>query len=155
MKVNTKVRYGLKALAYIAENSTDKKLVRIKEISEDQDISVQYLEQILFKLKNENIIEGKRGPTGGYKLAIKPEEIDLYMIYRILDDEEKVIDCNEMGEGKVHNCSEAGCGDTCILFFWITLLLRANVRHFINGLALMHFCRLRLRPCCARCSRNA
>ena len=43
MKVNTKVRYGLKALAYIAENSTDKKLVRIKEISEDQDISVQYL----------------------------------------------------------------------------------------------------------------
>ena len=68
MKINTKVRYGLKALAYIAENATEKKLVRIKEISEDQDISVQYLEQILFKLKNENIIEGKRGPTGGYKL---------------------------------------------------------------------------------------
>ena len=53
MKINTKVRYGLKALAYIAENSSDKKLVRIKEISEDQDISIQYLEQILFKLKNE------------------------------------------------------------------------------------------------------
>lgn len=53
------------------------------------------------------------------------------------------------------NQNQGGCGDTCILFFWITLLLRANVRHFINGLALMHFCRLRLRPCCARCSRNA
>ena len=38
MKINTKVRYGLKALAYIAENSSEKKLVRIKEISEDQDI---------------------------------------------------------------------------------------------------------------------
>ncbi|MCY7008764.1 Rrf2 family transcriptional regulator [Fusobacterium simiae] len=137
MKVNTKVRYGLKALAYIAENSTDKKLVRIKEISEDQDISVQYLEQILFKLKNENIIEGKRGPTGGYKLAIEPEEIDLYMIYRILDDEEKVIDCNEMGEGKVHNCSEAGCGDTCI---WSKLdnamtkiLSETSLQDFINN----------------------
>ena len=33
MKINTKVRYGLKALAYIAENATEKKLVRIKEIS--------------------------------------------------------------------------------------------------------------------------
>ena len=137
MKVNTKVRYGLKALAYIAENSTDKKLVRIKEISEDQDISVQYLEQILFKLKNENIIEGKRGPTGEYKLEIKPEEIDLYMIYRILDDEEKVIDCNEMGEGKVHNCSEAGCGDTCI---WSKLdnamtkiLSETSLQDFINN----------------------
>ena len=87
MKINTKVRYGLKALAYIAENATEKKLVRIKEISEDQDISVQYLEQILFKLKNENIIEGKRGPTGGYKLALEPQEINLYTIYKILDGE--------------------------------------------------------------------
>ena len=92
MKINTKVRYGLKALAYIAENSSDKKLVRIKEISEDQDISIQYLEQILFKLKNENIIEGKRGPTGGYKLTLKPNQINLYTIYKILDDEERVID---------------------------------------------------------------
>ena len=95
------------------------------------------MEQILFKLKNENIIEGKRGPTGGYKLAIKPEEIDLYMIYRILDDEEKVIDCNEMGEGKVHNCSEVGCGDTCI---WSKLdnamtkiLSETSLQDFINN----------------------
>ena len=103
MKINTKVRYGLKDLAYIAENSNDKKLVRIKEISEDQDISIQYLEQILFKLKNENIIEGKRGPTGGYKLTLKPNQINLYTIYKILDDEERVIDCNE-----------EACGETCI-----------------------------------------
>ena len=137
MKINTKVRYGLKALAYIAENSTDKKLVRIKEISEDQDISVQYLEQILFKLKNENIIEGKRRPTGGYKLAIEPKEIDLYMIYKILDDEEKVIDCNEMVEGKAHSCNEAGCGDTCI---WSKLdnamtkiLSETSLQDFINN----------------------
>lgn len=81
MKINTKVRYGLRALAYIAENSSDERLVRIKEISEDQGISVQYLEQILFKLKNESIIEGKRGPTGGYKLAKEAKEIDLYSIY--------------------------------------------------------------------------
>ena len=94
MKINTKVRYGLKALAYIAENSNDKKLVRIKEISEDQDISIQYLEQILFKLK--------------------PSQINLYTIYKILDDEERVIDCNENAEGKAHNCNEEACGETCI-----------------------------------------
>lgn len=113
MKINTKVRYGLKALAYIAENSNEEKLVRIKEISEDQGISVQYLEQILFKLKNENIIEGKRGPTGGYKLAKEAKEIDLYSIYKILDDEVKVIDCNESEENK-HTCKDDMCGTTCI-----------------------------------------
>ena len=113
MKINTKVRYGLRALAYISENSNESKLVRIKEISEEQDISVQYLEQILFKLKNEHIIEGKRGPSGGYKLALAPEEINLYTIYKILDDEEKVIDCNEMDKSG-HNCLEDACGETCI-----------------------------------------
>ena len=66
MKISTRVRYGLKALVYIADKSSENKLVRIKEISDEQGISVQYLEQILFKLKNENIIEGKRGPNGGY-----------------------------------------------------------------------------------------
>lgn len=113
MKINTKVRYGLKALAYIAQYSTDNKLVRIKEISEEENISVQYLEQILYKLKNEEIIEGKRGPTGGYKLKKEPKDIDLYSVYKILDDEEKVVDCNENEENK-HACKEDGCGITCI-----------------------------------------
>lgn len=58
MKISTKVRYGVKALVYIAEAS-QRKLSSNKEISESEDISVQYLEQILFKLKNENIIQGK------------------------------------------------------------------------------------------------
>ena len=92
MKISTRVRYGLKALAYIADKSSENKLVRIKEISDEQGVSVQYLEQILFKLKNENIIEGKRGPNGGYRLAKEPKDITLHQLYKILDEEEKVID---------------------------------------------------------------
>ena len=113
MKISTRVRYGLKALVYIAEKSREDKLVRIKEIADDQNISVQYLEQILFKLKNENIIEGKRGPNGGYRLAKIPEEITLHELYKILDEEEKVIDCNESKENKA-NCNGQSCGTTCI-----------------------------------------
>lgn len=115
MKVNTKVRYGLKALAYIAENASEKKLVRIKEIAEKENISTQYLEQILFKLKKENIIKGKRGPSGGYKLSFSQEEINLYDIYKILDDEEKVIDCNETEEYKHKvDCQDGQCEPNCI-----------------------------------------
>lgn len=113
MKISTRVRYGLKALVYIAEKSKEDKLVRIKEIADNQNISVQYLEQILFKLKNENIIEGKRGPNGGYRLAKNPEEITLHELYKILDEEEKVIDCNESKENKA-NCNGQSCGTTCI-----------------------------------------
>lgn len=115
MKVSTKVRYGIKALKYIAEAGQKGKLVRIKEISEAENISVQYLEQILFKLKNENIIEGKRGPTGGYKLSKLPAEITLHDLYKILDEDEKVIDCNESNKDNENCCEDSECHDgSCI-----------------------------------------
>lgn len=114
MKISTKVRYGMKALVYIADASQSGKLARIKEISESEDISVQYLEQILFKLKNENIIQGKRGPNGGYKLSVNPEDITLHDLYKILEEEVKVIDCNESNKDKNCACVEDKCSTFCI-----------------------------------------
>ena len=113
MKISTKVRYGLKALVYIADESSKGRLVRIKEISEKEDISVQYLEQILYKLKNENIIEGKRGPNGGYRLMSEPESVTLYKLYKILDDDTKVINCNENVK-ETKDCTEDSCNNSCI-----------------------------------------
>ena len=105
MKISTKVRYGIKALKYIAKESSQGRLVRIKEISEAENISIQYLEQILFKLKNKDIIEGKRGPQGGYKFLKRTDEVTLHDLYVILDEDIKIIDCNEPTENK-KVCSE-------------------------------------------------
>lgn len=113
MKISTRIRYGLRALVYIAEqNRNQNKLVRIKEISENQNISVQYLEQILYKLKKENIIEGKRGPNGGYKLVGEPKDINVYRLYEILDSEVRVVDCNENSDSKT--CVDDKCRTTCL-----------------------------------------
>ena len=113
MKINTKVRYGLKALVYIVEESLKGKMVRIKEFSEKEENSIQYLEQILNKLKNENIIEGKRGPNGGYRFVTDPKEITLYRIYKILDDDEKIINCNENVK-ETKDWADEGCVGSCI-----------------------------------------
>ena len=84
MKISTKTRYGLRALIHIAEETAndEDKLVRIKEISENQKLSVQYLEQILFKLKKSGIIVGKRGPNGGYRLNKEPKDISILEIFK-------------------------------------------------------------------------
>ena len=113
MKISTKVRYGIKALKYIAKESSEGRLVRIKEISEAENISIQYLEQILFKLKNKAIIEGKRGPQGGYKFLKRTDEVTLHDLYVILDEDIKIIDCNEPTENK-KVCSDDGCSSECI-----------------------------------------
>ncbi|TDT69770.1 BadM/Rrf2 family transcriptional regulator [Hypnocyclicus thermotrophus] len=107
MKISTKTRYGLRALIYIATQieENERKLVRIKEISEDQNLSIQYLEQILFKLKKANIIEGKRGPNGGYKLIKKASEINILEIFEILESDVRVVVCDKHSKACVRdNC---------------------------------------------------
>jgi Rrf2 family protein len=112
MKISTRIRYGLRAVINIAEgNLGENRLVRIKEISQDQNISVQYLEQILFKLKKRDIIKGKRGPNGGYKITRAPEDITVLELYEILDEEVRVVDCNE---GVNKKCIKENCRTTCL-----------------------------------------
>ncbi len=112
MKITTKTRYGIRALVYIAEHTTNEgELTRIKEISESEKVSVQYLEQILYKLKKSGIIEGKRGPNGGYRLARTAEEIDLYTIFEILETEVRVVVCEPESE----KCIKERCSS---LYLW-------------------------------------
>lgn len=106
MKITKKTRYGLRALIYLARNSNQEgKRVRIKEISEVEKIPTPYLEQILNKLKKANIIEGKRGPAGGYNLSKLPEEVRMIEIFKILEGDLSVIDCDMAAE----NCKKEDC----------------------------------------------
>ena len=68
MKLSTKGRYAMVALADIALQPTDS-LVTLSEISERQDISLPYLEQLFVKLRRAELVTSVRGPGGGYRLA--------------------------------------------------------------------------------------
>ncbi|MBN1467963.1 MAG: Rrf2 family transcriptional regulator [Fusobacteriaceae bacterium] len=113
MKISTKTRYGLRALIYIAEETIgdEEKLVRIKEISENQKLSVQYLEQILFKLKKSGIIIGKRGPNGGYRLNKTSEEISILEVFNVLETDIRVVMCDKHNK----NCVRTDCRT---LYLW-------------------------------------
>ncbi len=108
MKITTKTRYGIRALIHIAEEtkSDGEKLIRIKDIAGSQKITVQYLEQILYKLKKAEIIEGKRGPNGGYKMALNPSEITMEKVFNVLESDTKVINCDLSVEKCMgHDCA--------------------------------------------------
>ena len=55
------------AMADLASYVKDKP-VSLAEISLRQNISLAYLEQIFMKLKNNKLVRGSRGATGGYIL---------------------------------------------------------------------------------------
>lgn len=85
MKLSTKGRYAVVALADIALQPTEK-LVTLAEVSERQDISLAYLEQLFVKLRRAELVTSVRGPGGGYKLARSPSEIRVLDILSAVDE---------------------------------------------------------------------
>ncbi|MEE2946208.1 MAG: Rrf2 family transcriptional regulator [Pseudomonadota bacterium] len=85
MKLSTKGRYAMVALADIAMQPHEK-LITLSEISERQDISLAYLEQLFVKLRRANLVESVRGPGGGYRLAKATSEIRVVDILSAVDE---------------------------------------------------------------------
>ena len=85
MKLSTKGRYAMVALADLAEADPDR-LVSLAEISERQDISQTYLEQLFVKLRRAGLVESVRGPGGGYRLARTPESIRISEVLGAVDE---------------------------------------------------------------------
>jgi Rrf2 family protein len=91
MKINTNIRYGLRAIIEIAIN--DKPVLQ-KEIAERQEISVNYLDSIIAGLKNTGLIKNFRGKSSGYILAKPIKQISIYDIYRGFEPELELVNCN-------------------------------------------------------------
>jgi Rrf2 family iron-sulfur cluster assembly transcriptional regulator len=73
------------ALVDLVLNGSDR-LVTLVEISERQDISLAYLEQLFVKLRRAGIVDSVRGPTGGYKLASLPDKVRISEILYAVDE---------------------------------------------------------------------
>jgi Rrf2 family iron-sulfur cluster assembly transcriptional regulator len=95
MKLSTKGRYAMVALADIALQS-DGKLVSLGDISERQDISLPYLEQLFVKLRRAELVSSVRGPGGGYRLARLASEIRVVDILAAVDES---VDAMHKGAG--------------------------------------------------------
>ena len=61
-------------------------LTTLSGISERQEISLAYLEQLFVKLRRAEIVESVRGPGGGYRLARMPEKIRVSEILGAVDE---------------------------------------------------------------------
>ncbi|MEL6169458.1 MAG: Rrf2 family transcriptional regulator [Pseudomonadota bacterium] len=85
MKLSTKGRYAVVALADIAGSGEDA-LLSLGEISERQSISLPYLEQLFVKLRRAGLVESVRGPGGGYRLAKPASAIRISEILGAVDE---------------------------------------------------------------------
>ena len=94
MKLNSKARYAVMALADLAKNNT-KEPTSLTEISLRQGISINYLEQLFLKLRKNNLVQSARGPSGGYVLSKPPGEIKLLSIISAVDEKIRTVKCRK------------------------------------------------------------
>ena len=92
MKLTSKVRYAVMAMADLAKNN-DREPTSLTEISLRPGISLSFLEQLFSKLKRNNLVLSASGPRGGYILSKAPEEIKLLSIINAVDEEIKTVKC--------------------------------------------------------------
>ena len=96
IRLSTKGRYGTRLMLNLARhygNSHD--AVILKHISEDERISIRYLEQIIIPLKINRLVKSIRGAGGGYTLARKPEDIRIGEILHALEGNCCLVECIE------------------------------------------------------------
>ena len=92
MKLSTKGRYGVKAMADLAINY-GKDPISIKSISGRQNISEYYLEQLFSALRKAKLIKSIRGSGGGYILGKATKEISVYEILDVLEGPIEISNC--------------------------------------------------------------
>ena len=96
MKLTSKGRYAVMAMADLAKNNVNvKEPISLTEISLRQGISISYLEQLFLKLRKSNLVQSARGPTGGYVLSRPPGEIKLLSIISAVDEKIKTVKCKK------------------------------------------------------------
>ena len=126
MMISTKGRYALRVMVELAQYE---KYVPLKEIAERQGISEKYLEAILKKLVQAELVYGLRGKGGGYKLVRAPQAYTLREILEATEDSISPVSCSELAGG---SCPRAA--DCVTLPMWTRL--DKLVYDFFEGISL-------------------
>ena len=92
MKLTVKSRYALRALLELAKQPEGKAL-SLPIIAKRQRVKPAYLEQILFRLRRARLINGKKGPGGGFFLARDPKRITLRDVLSAVGESMAPVQC--------------------------------------------------------------
>ena len=104
MRLTTKGRYAVTAMVDLASNTTRGR-VSLAEIAARQGISQSYLEQLFAALRRRGLVDGTRGPGGGYQLGRPGHEIT---VADVIDAVDESVDATRCG-GKRNCRGEQGC----------------------------------------------
>ena len=109
--ISKKTKYALKALIYLAREY-DRGPILIADLAREERIPKKFLELILLALKNNGLLQSKKGKGGGYYLGKHPKQITFGQAIRVMEGPLAPVPCvSETAYAKCEECeSEETCG---------------------------------------------
>jgi len=126
MRLTTKGRFAVTAMLDLALNEVDRP-VTLAGISERQEISLSYLEQLFSRLRRNGLVKSVRGPGGGYRIAKALDAISVSDIISAVDEQ---IDATQCGGSE--NCHDERRCMTHEL--WASL--NVKILEYLSGVSL-------------------
>jgi Rrf2 family iron-sulfur cluster assembly transcriptional regulator len=108
IRLSTKGRYGTRLMLSLARHyQNGRESVILKSVSDEEEISIRYLEQIIIPLKINRLVKSIRGAGGGYILAKHPSEIRLSEILHALEGACCLVECVDDEDycDKINECA--------------------------------------------------
>jgi len=109
MRLSTKGRYAVMAMADLAQHEAANKPVSLADIAQRQEISLSYLEQLFAKLRRSGLVKSVRGPGGGYRLSRPSGEMRISDVIVAVDEPIAATRCKP---GSAKGCT--GQGARCV-----------------------------------------
>ena len=108
--LSKKTQYAFQALIYMVQKNPNEPTL-IAEIAKKKKIPLKFLENILLELKNNGLLDSKKGKGGGYFFKIPPHKIPLAKVMRLLDGPIALMPCVSLYfYERCKNCDEKHCG---------------------------------------------
>jgi Rrf2 family protein len=133
MKISAKEQHGLRAMAELA-GRYGQGPVPLGDVAEAQEISREYLEQIVPDLRAADLVQSTRGAHGGYELTRAPDTITVGQVLEALDGEILPVRCLSDEQAR---CERS---PTCAArTVWTKV--HARVSETLNGMTLADLCK--------------
>ena len=91
-------RYGIRALLYLAANSSEGHLIGVKDLAQQTEISEHMLSKVLQFLTRQGLITSKKGRRGGFYLTPEQKNLNLAQVIKALEQTEYLISVCLLGQ---------------------------------------------------------
>jgi Rrf2 family protein len=130
--LSMRAKYGMRALVYLAQRQGEG-LISIRDIAVALNIPKKFLEAILLDLRNEGILQSRKGKEGGYFMERSPDTITIGRIIRFIDGPLAAVPC--VSQTAYARCADCPDEKQCVIR-WIMKEVRDSTAQILDNTTL-------------------